>query len=580
MLRAAARAVWLPVALCLLLTAAATAFVHGAEAQAERARFRNDVIAARARVHERMESYVAMLRAGAGMASQTAPVTSEEFSRFVDRLELEQAYPGTLGVGYSARFGPVTAAEATAEAHRMGWTNIAVWPDTPREEVDAIVLLEPLDARNRAALGFDMGTEATRRDAMDRARDTGDVALSGKVTLVQEIEREKQPGFLLYSPVYAGGAVPSSLEERRAKLKGYVYAPLRAGDLFQGIFGDEQPGVAFELYDGETIGEGSWLYASDGRVRATADAGVERLPIAGRVWTARFVPATRASPGFSLTVIVAALGLLLSAVVFPVTLARERARAREVRATATAMASEEMLRLEGTFVGVLGHDLRSPLNAIALGTTFLRRKHADDEETAAMLDGIRSSVGRMTRMIEQILDLTRARLGGGIPLVKKPTQLGGLVSEVVDETVRGTPGVSIEVEAVGDLGGSWDVDRLAQVFSNLLANAVRYHGEEPVRVTVDGTAPDRVVAAVHNAGVIPPPLLPVVFEPFRGTAATAPGSGAGLGLGLYITRSIVESHGGTISVTSAEGSGTTFTLVLPRDSEHHPRAVLAPMVTA
>lgn len=564
MLRGWTRAAWLPVVLCLLLTAAATALVHRAERIAERAAFASDVLEVRARIHERMESYMTALRAGAGVLSQPEPVKADEFHRFVDRLRLTDQYPGTLGIGYSRRFDTPDPARATAEAHELGW-DVTPWPDTPRDEVHAIVLLEPMNARNRAALGYDMHTEATRRDAMDRARDTGDVALSGKVTLVQEIEPEKQPGFLLYSPVYTVDAVPRTVEQRRATLKGFVYAPLRAGDLFEGVLGQELPGVAFELYDGYTTSPETWLYASDHRIRSTSDVAVERLPVAGRVWTARFERVPLPSTAPSLTLVVAALGILLSAVVLAVTLARDRAREREVRATATAKESEERLRIKQMFIGILGHDLRSPLNAIALGTAFLRRKHEGDPQTVAMIDGITSSVSRMTRMIEQLLDVTRASLGAGIPVVKKRAELATIVHDTVDEIRRGAPSATIEVETVGDLEGAWDADRLAQVFSNLLGNAIRYQRDEPVRVTVDGTAPDRVVAAVHNAGVIPPSVLPVVFEPFRGSGEPRGGAVAGLGLGLAITRAIVDAHGGTIAVTSSEGTGTTFTVMLPRD---------------
>lgn len=580
MFRAAGRAVWLPVALCLFLTAAASALVHRAERTAEEAQFANDVISARARIHERMESYMAVLRAGAGLLSRPSPVTSPEFRVFVERLKLEDQYPGTQGIGYTARFGAVDAAAATAEARRLGWTNVSIWPETPRDEIHAIVLIEPLDVRNRAALGYDMHTEAKRRDAMDRARDTGDVTLSGKVTLVQEIEARKQPGVLMYSPVYSGGSVPRSPDERRAKLKGYVYAPLRAGDLLHGIFGDEKPRVVFDLYDGDEPAEDGWLYTSVPGIRPTDDVTVVRMPVAGQVWTARFARAPVPAGTLSLTLVVAVLGTLLSAIVLLVTRARERARAREVRATASALASQELLRLKEMFIGILGHDLRSPLNAIALGSDFLLRKHKDDAETVEMLRGVRSSVSRMTRMIEQILDLTRARLGGGIPIVEKSMELGPVVREVVEEIVLGTPEASIEVEAVGDLRGSWDGDRLAQVFSNLIGNAVRFRSGAPVRITVDGTAPDRVVAAVHNAGVIPPSLLPVVFEPFRRSPTEASTSSSGLGLGLYITQSIVGAHGGTISVTSTEGAGTTFTVVLPRDGAREMGVAPARTVTA
>jgi signal transduction histidine kinase len=554
---------WVPLALCIVLTAAASAFVGRAEHRAQQARFTNEMDSVRTHIVERMATYLGVLRGAVGMASHASVVTPTEFRAFVDHLNLPVNYPGTLGIGYSLRFGSMSAAAATARANAEGWS-VRVWPDTPRDEVHAIVLLEPLDARNQAALGYDMRTEPIRREAMDRARDRGDVALSGKVTLVQEIEKEKQAGFLLYAPVYVNGVVPATREERRANLKGYVYLPLRAGDLFAGIFGDALPGVDYELYDGNVIDADRRLYTYGSRIGPHDRDARMTLPIAGRTWTLRFVPAPGTATGFLLTLEVAGLGLLLSAVVFFVTLARERARDREVRATAAALASEETARLREMFVGILGHDLRNPINSIVLNLEQLSRKLASDTSSVRLVERLRSSTHRMTRMIDQMLDLTRARLGGGFAINAMTADLGATARDVVDEIMAATPGCQVAIETRGELVGEWDTDRLAQALSNLLGNAVRYHREQPVRVTLDGTAPDRVRIDVHNAAVIPAALLPVIFDPFRRGDTRREERAPGLGLGLYITQQIVLAHQGSIEVVSNEAQGTTFTLVLPR----------------
>ena len=551
-----------PFALCLLLTVAATALVAFSEREAERGRFVNAAIATRDLIEVRMASYEGLLRGSAGLLSQFDPVTVESFRIFADDLKLSERYPGTMGIGYSVRFGAVSPSEATARAHAAGWTGVNVRPETPRDEVHAIVLIEPRSERNLVVLGYDMYTEPTRREAMDRARDQGDLALSGKVTLMQETGPRKQPGFLLYLPVYEGGVVPPSVEERRAKLKAYVYAPLRAGDLFEGIFGREKPTLSFELYDGEDPSAATLLYALASPDGAHDEVNVQRIEIAGHVWTARFVGGS-ARYAFPRALGVAAFGALLSLVVLVVTWGREKARSRELSAKVSAMTSEEMLRFTELFVGILGHDLRSPLAAISLGCQKLMKDPGADEKTTKTASRILASSQRMARMIDQILDLTRSRLGGGLPVVPKPTDLGGVVKDVVGEIAEAKPECRVELEVSGDLHGDWDPDRLAQVFSNLVGNAVAHCQGAPVRVELRGAEPERVVLKVHNAGVISPELLPVLFEPFRGGARQGRVS-SGLGLGLYITRSIVEGHEGTVEVESAEGQGTTFTVVLPR----------------
>jgi two-component system, OmpR family, sensor kinase len=573
------RRAWLPLAACLILTAAAGAFVAFAELHAEHARFSSSVGDARADITQRMESYSAVLRASSGLLSATGPVDAARFRSFVDRLRLDEHYPGTRGVGYAHRFGALDAETATAEAHAKGWPDVEVWPTTPRDEVYAIVLLEPRDVWNRRALGFDMRTEPIRRAAMDKARDDGHITMTGTVVLVQDIDGSNEPGVLMYAPVYQGGGIPATVEERRARLTGYVYMPLRAKELFVGIFGDAPPPVTFEVRDAAETAEGSILYASGGTSKSSGEEVTDTLSIAGARWTVHYRPAARSWVAASLTTVVITLGLLLSAAVFCATRARERARAGEIRALASAMASKELVRLRDLFIGILGHDLRTPLSAILLSAGILERVSKDDAGAAAAVARIRSSVTRMTRMIEQILDLTRTEIGGGIGIAPKPTQLMTVVADVVDEITRANPASAVDVDVTGDLGVAVDADRVAQVFSNLLGNAVEHSLEAPVQVRLDGTAPEHVIATVHNAAAIPSALLPFVFEPFRSGAAGVRRRSRGLGLGLYIARAIVEAHGGQIDVTSDDGHGTTFRIVLPRAqaAAHGPAgAVYAP----
>lgn len=560
--RPRARALWLPFVLCLALTAAATALVSHAEHEAEEARLDNAVLAARDRIEARMASYVALLNASAAALSTRMPgANPDEFRRFVADLELRQRYPGTLGIGYSHLFRTTDAREATRRARAVGW-NVTVRPETPRDEVHAIVMIEPLDARNLAALGYDMHSEPTRREAMDRARDSGEVTASGKVTLVQEIEARKQPGVLLYAPIYDGGVTPRSVEERRDKLIGFAYAPLRAGDLFEGIFINERPLVAFELYDGSTTDAASLLYASSGAHARAFD--VQRMTVGGRTWTARFMRATSAKATTPLAVSLLVLGTALSVVVLVITRAREKARVRELRATASAIASEEMRRFNEMLIGIVGHDLRTPLAAIRLTAQTRLRAKSIDGDTQKALERIETSSKRMAGMIEDLLDLTRARLGRGIPVVARSCALDRLAHDVADEVMRARPGSVVEIAAEGDLRGDWDEGRLTQVLTNLLANAADHRGDRPVHVQLSGVDPERVVLRVNNATPMPRSLLPVVFEPFRRGEGAERRTSTGLGLGLFITRSIVEAHGGTIEVASDADSGTTFIVTLPR----------------
>lgn len=223
----------------------------------------------------------------------------------------------------------------------------------------------------------------------------------------------------------------------------------------------------------------------------------------------------------------------------------------------------EALAFRDQVMGILGHDLRNPIAGI-LGIVGLTKLSPLSPSLLEKLDHIERSARRMSEMIEAILDFTRTRFAGRLPISPAPVDLRELCGHVVDELTAGHPGRAITVETRGDATGRWDPGRLAQVVSNLVGNAL-LHGDSttPVRLSIKGDT-EVVVLAVNNQGrTINEELIPVVFEPFRrGEGASArPG---GIGLGLHIVKQIVTAHGGSVSVRSSAEEGTTFYVVLPR----------------
>ncbi|HEX4802092.1 MAG TPA: ATP-binding protein [Myxococcaceae bacterium] len=226
---------------------------------------------------------------------------------------------------------------------------------------------------------------------------------------------------------------------------------------------------------------------------------------------------------------------------------------------------QDMQQLREQLMAIVGHDLRAPLSSIAVGAaTMLKRGmlSAADAKAAAR---IARSAGRMSKMISQLLDVTRARLGGGISVVASPVDLREVCSEVIAEVEGAHPDRTVRFEAKGNTRGAWDRERLAQVVGNLIGNAIQ-HGKPnaDIEVNLDDEG-DSVALRVHNQGPpIPEQLLPVLFDPFRGRSPHSAARGDGLGLGLYICREMIHAHGGTISVLSREREGTTFAVRLPR----------------
>ncbi|HEY7573957.1 MAG TPA: PAS domain S-box protein, partial [Thermoanaerobaculia bacterium] len=228
--------------------------------------------------------------------------------------------------------------------------------------------------------------------------------------------------------------------------------------------------------------------------------------------------------------------------------------------TARREAEREQQRTRELLLGVLGHDLRNPLNTIAASLFYMEKRVP--ESLQHVVTRMTNSANRMVRLIEQLLDLTRARLGVGIPLALRPTDLRQIGLAAIDEFEAQHPR-RIRLAPGGEIAGSWDPDRLGQVFSNLLGNALS-HGSPVHPVDVVLAQEDGMVRIeVTNRGEpIPAAMRESIFEPFQRVGGGSAGTTPGLGLGLYITREIVRAHRGTIDLVSRP-DGTTFSICLP-----------------
>jgi len=239
----------------------------------------------------------------------------------------------------------------------------------------------------------------------------------------------------------------------------------------------------------------------------------------------------------------------------------------EANHTREALAQErETAELREQFIAVLGHDLRTPLSAILTGSEFLLTRPTGEPERR-LLEGIRRSGRRMSRLIDDVMDFARGRLGGGMPISLEEVHAAALVSQVVDEVASACPDHAVNVTPSG-AGTAWlDRSRVAQMLSNLVSNAVEHSAPgEAVNVLVHGTE-SQVVFEVSNRGeTVPSEFLPRLFEPY--VRAEGSSSRTGLGLGLYIAAEIARAHGGDIRAESADGL-TTFTAALPRAPQSH-----------
>jgi len=220
----------------------------------------------------------------------------------------------------------------------------------------------------------------------------------------------------------------------------------------------------------------------------------------------------------------------------------------------------ETLRLNEMFVAVLGHDLRNPLSAIIMGFEVINHWSPDGPVKDLATRTLTSAL-RMNRMIEDLLDLSRARLGTGIPISRCETDLELLMQRAIEEHSATHSDRPIHFRHTGNTTGWWDPDRLLQVVSNLLGNALQHSAGGPIDAVVDGCGSDTVFLTITNDGAIAADDRAALFDPFR-SGKRGDDSPAGLGLGLYIVQQIVHAHGGSVRVDSQ--SRTSFEIALPR----------------
>lgn len=283
---------WVILFISLLLTLAAYWFTSRqvlARAE-EHFLFRsNEIVLA---IRQRLMLYEQALQGGGGLFNASNEVSRVEWQRYVDSLHLKERLPGIQGIGFAQVVRPDELASHEAAVRAEGFADYQVKPEGERDLYTAIVYLEPFDWRNRRAFGYDMWSDDIRREAMAKARDTGEAVMSGVVTLVQETSRNVQRGFAIYVPVYSSGEDPTTVEERRNRLTGWVYAPFRARDLVTGVLGAADAHISFSIHDSDIVSEDTLLLRAESAEGVVITEEAEgyfhnRIPLSifERTWT-------------------------------------------------------------------------------------------------------------------------------------------------------------------------------------------------------------------------------------------------------------------------------------------------------
>lgn len=268
-------------------------------------------------IEKRMIDYIQILKGTQGLISMSDTVTRTEFGNYVENLHVEKNYPGVQGIGYTLFIQKDSKSEFEQTINASGFPEFKVWPSGPRALYSSILYLEPFDQVNRKAFGYDMYAEPVRKEAMERARDTGEAALSGAVVLVQEGAAFKQRGFNLYLPIFKKGTKSNTLEERRNNIKGYVYSPFRVNDLMHGILHSDFEDLNISVYDGTVASSENLLYRKSMKEDSARklDKAVE-MQLAGRNWNLIFTAASGFGQNKSFPYFLLGGGFIISVLIF------------------------------------------------------------------------------------------------------------------------------------------------------------------------------------------------------------------------------------------------------------------------
>lgn len=543
-------------------------------------RFEQRMVGLEAEIEEQMLAYEQVLVGGIALMRVNPETTRVDWKTYVDRLRLEQRYPGIQGMGYAVPVEPDQREEHIAGIRAEGFPDYTIRPEGDREEYSAIIYLEPFDWRNQRAFGFDMWSNEMRRAAMRRARDEATPAISGIITLVQETDDDVQQGFLYYSPFYDPTAKVDTVENRQAAFKGWVYAAFRAGDLMDGVLGDARRDYEFEIYDNGVISPAGLLYDSDPTDTAFAateertHAGSFDLSIAHRTWTVlvhssgefltnteTFGPRLVALAGFL-------INLLLYLVIRSLTSVQVRARrmAEEMTRTLRAQATELKVRNEelSQFAYVASHDLQEPISTVRSSLNLLIKRNPDnlDSTSLQLMSFMEKSAHRMHDLIKGILDYSRMGRATEAELIDAHKMVQDVLADAA--TLVEYCAAEITVESLPSIKGY--PREIHTLFQNLLINALKYRRPEvPPRVEIGARQKgDEWIFHVRDNGIgVEQKYFTRIFEVFQRLHLQNEISGTGIGLANC--RKIMELHHGRIWIESERGRGSTFLFAFPAE---------------
>ena len=512
----------------------------------------------------RIIDYIQILRGCQALFYASDSVTRDNWEKYVKNLNISVNYPGIQALAYAVYINKREISGVENRLKRSGYPYFKINSDFRNDYLTPIIFIEPFSGRNLRAFGFDMYSESIRREAMNRALETGQPAMSKKVTLMQETSKSIQPGFLLYIPVYRSPDATKTVEARKRNIVGFVYTPFRAHDVMQAIlknFSDLQ----IQIYDGNKpskenilFNSGSILHQTSSKKDFVSDTSI--YP-AGTQW--KIILSTSDAFGSNIEQRHPALVLLLGlAVTFLMLLISINIIRNKATVVKELLLSREVEKKKDEFIGIASHELKTPLTSIKAYIQLLERSDLKETERMFVRKAI-SQIKKLSTLIADLLDVSKIQ-AGSLQLHVQTFLLADLISESIETVNHIYTNHQIVIDSeLPHVQMSGDKFRLEQALNNLLNNAIKYSPGSNTIYINGKQINDHVEIEVRDEGIgISTESQKRIFEKFYRAEGLSQ-SLSGLGMGLYISNEIVRRHKGKITVSSVLDKGSIFTMHIP-----------------
>lgn len=577
----------------LVLTIGITYIFYRSAKAKDLTRFNNETLRVQTVIENKINLYMALLKGGRGFVESAKELNRKNFSNYVESLELDKNYVGVQGIGYNKIVLPNEREAVQKQMKSEGYSDFKIFPEGERDLFQTIIYLEPLNERNKKAIGYDMSTEANRREALERARDSGQAAATAKVTLIQENEIDNQAGFLIYLPIYTKGELPTA-EARKENLTGYIYSPFRMEDFLNEIQTNSSVfDIAISIYDGavnpanllaQTVPKDDKIFGYNINEPYTRQ---EELYVGGRKWIINYntLPTFDEQSSLNWTPLIFLIGLASSFLLFGLTHWESAARAK-LQITAAELfelekqkqilleneqkarqSAEQANKVKDEFIAVVSHELRTPLNAIVGWTQILRTESLAYNTKKLALDKIEKNLHSQTNLVDELLNFSQI-ISGNLDVEDKKVDFSKVFEETFQKIECLAHEKEIEFVKENRLNSHYilgNEDKIRIVIHNLLSNAIKFThtgGKVESVVLTDDKNIEMIIK--DNGRGISPDYLPHIFDRFHQSDNSITRTHGGLGLGLAITHHIIKIHKGTIEAMSEGiGKGSTFRVKIP-----------------